>query len=151
MAFLSYIAPQINTHVHVYAQHTVSIHRKMQTQMYVRTYTHRHIHTHANKCTHTHTHTHTHMHTHTHTYTLSLPCMQWFPPSKDSQQGDVGGCSDSNHTFTSSTSSRNNDGFDLMEVEPRATATSVGRSSGDTTNTVKGMPYIVLKVYRILY
>ena len=131
---------QHNHMVHLY------IHRIMQTQMYIHTQTH----SHTCKCTHTcmhmqmHTHAHTHTHTHTRTPTLALPCVQWFPPSKDSQQCDVGGCSDSTHASTSSTSSRNNDGFDLMEVEPRAMATSVGRSAGDTTNTVKGTPYSML-------
>ena len=126
---------------------------------HVNTCTHTHAQTCGCACTLTYTHTYedTHTHAHTHTHTPMRTCtrahtpkcnpppfshMQWFPPSKDSQQGDVGGYSDSSvHTSTSSTSVRNNDGFDLMEVDSRGSTASAGKSAEDTS-AFKGMLYL---------
>ena len=152
MVILSYITQHMHKHVDAHADSHAHTHTYEDT--------HTHAHTHTCTLAYTHTHMHTHRHTHAHTYTCMhtamcihthahpnaipppLSHLQWFPPSKDSQQGDVGGYSDSSvHTSTSSTSVRNNDGFDLMEVDSRVPTASAGKSAEDTS-AFKGMLYL---------
>ena len=143
-SFSAILLKHVNTCTHTHAQTCGCACTLTHTPMKTHTHAHTHVHTHA----YTHTYEDTHMRTRTHARThpnvilSSFSHMQWFPPSKDSQQGDVGGYSDSSvHTSTSSTSVRNNDGFDLMEVDSRGSTASAGKSAEDTS-AFKGMLYL---------